>query len=99
MNTKHSLIGVHKKVWRKFEGDAPLFDDSVAVYSEWTDGSWECQGMRNASDQKHGIVRRIYPGGNSDIEERSFKNNTDHGLYLFWDTNGNVYAYIHQNGS
>ena len=99
MNTKQSRIGVHKKVWRKFEGDAPLFDDSVAGYCEWNDGTYECQGMRNNSDQKHGIVRKMYTSSDSTLIEASFKNNTTHGLYLQWDNSGNLYAGIYQNDS
>ena len=60
LNMKRSLMELlHKKVWKKIEGDAPIFDENIAKYSEWTEGSFEYRGMRNTSGQKHGIVRKM----------------------------------------
>ena len=99
LNMKRSLMELHKKVWRKIEGDAPIFDENVANYSEWTSGSFEYRGMRNTSGQKHGIVRTMYTGSSGSLIEACYKNDSLHGLYLSWGSSGNFLACIVQNGS
>ena len=94
-----SVAKVGKKVWRMLEGDAPIFDENVAKYDEWTEGSWEYKGMRNTSGQRHGLVRRMNTAPGSHLEEACFKNDSYHGLRLEWYPNGYFSASIFQDGS
>ena len=41
----------------------------------------------------------MYQQSNANLLECSFKNDAYHGLYLYWDTDGNLYAAIYQNNS
>ena len=99
LNTKRPYMEVSKKVWRKIEGDAPIFDENLAKYSEWTEGPYVYRGMRNTSGQKHGIVRTMNTLSGNYLYEACYKNDSLHGLCLWWHTNGLFYAGIHQNGS
>ena len=95
---KRSYMELSKKVWRKLEGNTPIFDENVAKFSEWTDGSIEYMGMRNTSDQSHGIVRKIDTASSGIIIEGCFKNDLLHGLCLVWTTDGTFSANIYQDG-
>ena len=97
-DTKHDLMAVHKNVWQKVEGNAPIFQEN-SRYAEWSDGKYEHKGMRNSGNQQHGISRRIRHTGSGSIYEWCFKNSSYQGLFLEWDTSGRFWARIFQNGS
>ena len=86
LDTKRIGTEKYKQIWRKFEGDTPLFDDNVAQYSEWKDDTNTIRkGMRNSSNKKHGIYRAVFE--NDDIAEVCMKDDFHHGLKLVWRKN------------
>ena len=96
-NTKPVPIELHKKVWKEVEKEIPLFDQENLTYSTWTVGNTKYEGLRDKNQKKQGISRWVY--NNSTIWEASHKNDRSHGLYVWWNSNGDFTAIINVEDS